>query len=124
MRSTSSRFGPICISVPPSRLSKQRAFCRFWPSPNLVASEGKEAHFTVGGEFPVPVPQAGAAAGAITIQFREYGIRLTFLPTVTPNGTIRMHVTPEVSTIDLANGIVLNGFSIPALSTPQHGNRY
>jgi pilus assembly protein CpaC len=85
--------------------------------PNLVASEGKEAHFTVGGEFPVPVPQAGAAPGAITIQFREYGIRLTFLPTVTPNGTIRMHVTPEVSTIDLANGVVLNGFSIPALST-------
>jgi pilus assembly protein CpaC len=85
--------------------------------PNLVASEGKEAHFTVGGEFPVPVPQSGAAPGAITIQFREYGIRLTFLPTVTANGTIRMHVTPEVSTIDLANGVILNGFSIPALST-------
>ena len=85
--------------------------------PNLVASEGKEAHFTVGGEFPIPVAQGGATPGAITVQFREYGIRLGFLPVVTPNGTIRMHVTPEVSTIDVANAILLNGFSIPALST-------
>lgn len=85
--------------------------------PNLVASEGKEARFTVGGEFPIPVAQGGATPGAITVQFREYGIRLSFLPTVTTNGTIRMHVAPEVSTIDLANGILLNGFNIPALST-------
>ena len=85
--------------------------------PNLVTSEGKEAKFTVGGEFPIPVAQGGATPGAITVQFREYGIRLTFLPIVTANGTIRMHVVPEVSTIDLSNGILLNGFSIPALST-------
>ncbi len=85
--------------------------------PDLVTTEGKEAHFTVGGEFPVPVPQSGAAAGAITIQFREYGIRLNFTPTTTPHGTIKLHVMPEVSTIDTANGIVLSGFSVPALST-------
>ena len=85
--------------------------------PNLVTSEGKEARFTVGGEFPIPVAQGGATPGAITVQFREFGIRLSFLPVVTLNGTIRMHVAPEVSTIDLSNGILLNGFSIPALST-------
>jgi pilus assembly protein CpaC len=85
--------------------------------PDLVTTDGKEAHFTVGGEFPVPVPQSGAAAGAITVQFREYGIRLSFTPTTTPNGSIKLHVQPEVSTIDTANGIVLSGFSIPALST-------
>lgn len=85
--------------------------------PNLVATNGKEASFLVGGEFPVPVPQAGAAAGAITVQFREYGIRLTFTPQVTANKTIKMHVKPEVSTIDLSNAVVLNGFTIPALST-------
>jgi pilus assembly protein CpaC len=85
--------------------------------PDLVTTDGKEAHFTVGGEFPVPVPQSGAVAGAITIQFREYGIRLSFIPNTTPSGTIKLHVQPEVSTIDIANGIVISGFNVPALST-------
>jgi pilus assembly protein CpaC len=85
--------------------------------PDLVTTDGKEAHFTVGGEFPVPVPQSGASAGAITVQFREFGIRLSFTPTTTANGTIKLHVQPEVSTLDAANGIVISGFSIPALST-------
>ena len=85
--------------------------------PNLVTTTGKEASFLVGGEFPVPVPQAGAATGAITIQFREFGIRLTFTPQVTPNKTIKLHVKPEVSSIDMANAVVFNGFTVPALST-------
>ena len=85
--------------------------------PNLVATNGKEASFLVGGEFPVPVPQSGANSGAITVQFREYGIRLTFTPQITANKTIKLHVKPEVSTIDLSNAVVLNGFTIPALST-------
>jgi pilus assembly protein CpaC len=85
--------------------------------PDLVTTDGKEAHFTVGGEFPVPVPQSGASAGAITVQFREFGIRLSFTPTTTQAGTIKLHVQPEVSTIDTSNGIVLSGFNIPALST-------
>ena len=65
----------------------------------------------------MPVPQSGASAGAITVQFREFGIRLSFTPNTTQNGTIKLHVQPEVSTIDTANGIVLSGFNIPALST-------
>jgi len=85
--------------------------------PNLVTTNGKEANFLVGGEFPIPVVQGGANAGAVTIQFREFGIRLSFLPFVTPNKTIKMHVKPEVSTIDLANGVVFSGFTIPALAT-------
>jgi pilus assembly protein CpaC len=85
--------------------------------PDLVTTDGKEAHFTVGGEFPIPVPQTGASAGAITVQFREYGIRLSFTPTTTPLQTLKLHVQPEVSTLDAANGIVLSGFNIPALST-------
>jgi pilus assembly protein CpaC len=85
--------------------------------PDLVTTDGKEAHFTVGGEFPVPVPQTGASAGAITVQFREFGIRLSFTPSTTPNGTLKLHVQPEVSTLDAANGIVLSGFNIPAIST-------
>jgi pilus assembly protein CpaC len=85
--------------------------------PNLVTMNGKEASFLVGGEFPVPVLQGGGNAGAVTIQFREFGIRLTFNPQLTGNGTIRMYVKPEVSTIDLSNAVQLSGFTIPALAT-------
>ncbi len=85
--------------------------------PNLVAISGKEASFLAGGEFPIPIVQAGSSAGAITVQFHEFGIRLTFLPQLTSRHTIRMHVKPEVSTIDPANGITVSGFRIPALAT-------
>jgi pilus assembly protein CpaC len=81
-----------------------------------VTSDGKEANFLVGGEFPVPVLQGGANAGAVTIQFREFGIRLTFTPQVTGNNTIRMALRQEVSTLDYTNAVTLNGFTIPALS--------
>ncbi len=85
--------------------------------PNLVAANGKEASFLVGGEFPVPIVQGGANAGAITIQFKEFGIRLTFVPVITENQSIRLHLRQEVSTIDTNNSVSLNGFVIPALST-------
>ena len=85
--------------------------------PNLITSNGQEASFLVGGEFPVPVLQGGSNAGAVTIQFREFGIRLTFKPDITANGTIKMYVKPEVSTIDLANAVTFSGFTIPALAT-------
>jgi pilus assembly protein CpaC len=85
--------------------------------PNLVTANGKEASFLVGGEFPVPVLQGGGNAGAVTIQFREFGIRLTFTPSVTEYGTVKMYVKPEVSTIDLANAVSFSGFVIPALAS-------
>jgi pilus assembly protein CpaC len=85
--------------------------------PNLVTTNGKEASFLVGGEFPVPVLQGGGNAAAVTIQFREFGIRLRFTPVITENKTIKMELHQEVSTIDVANGVVLNGFVIPALAT-------
>ncbi len=85
--------------------------------PNLVTTNGKEASFLVGGEFPVPVLQGGGNAGAVTVQFREFGIRLSFTPTLTENKTIKMYVKPEVSTIDIANGVSISGFTIPALAT-------
>jgi pilus assembly protein CpaC len=94
-----------------------RGLLQVLAEPNLVATNGKEASFLAGGEFPVPVAQGGAAAGAITVQYREFGIRLTFLPQVTANHTIRLHVKPEVSSIDPSNGVTLSGFRIPALST-------
>jgi pilus assembly protein CpaC len=84
--------------------------------PNLVTSDGKEANFLVGGEFPVPVLQGGANSGAVTVQFREFGIRLNFTPQITGNNTIRMSLRQEVSTLDYTNAVSINGFTIPALS--------
>ena len=85
--------------------------------PNLVTTNGKEASFLVGGEFPVPILQGGSNAGSVTVQFREFGIRLSFTPQVTENGTIKLYVKPEVNTLDLANSVSIAGFSIPALAT-------
>lgn len=85
--------------------------------PNLITTNGKQASFLVGGEFPVPILQGGANSGAVTVEFREFGIRLTFNPVVTENNTLRLYVKPEVSSLDYSNAVSLNGFTIPALST-------
>jgi pilus assembly protein CpaC len=85
--------------------------------PNLVTTNGMPANFLVGGEFPVPVLQGGANSGAVTIQFREFGIRLSFTPVITGHNTIKLYLKQEVSTLDTTNGVVINGFSIPALAT-------
>jgi pilus assembly protein CpaC len=85
--------------------------------PNLVTTNGREANFIVGGEFPVPVLQGGGNSGAVTIQFREFGIRLLFTPQITGNNTIKLALRQEVSTLDFANAVTLQGFLIPALST-------
>ena len=86
--------------------------------PNVLAINGKTASFVAGGEFPYPTLQGGGAGlGAVTIAFREFGIRLQFTPVVTPRGTIRLQVMPEVSSLDFAHGLTFQGFAIPALST-------
>jgi pilus assembly protein CpaC len=87
--------------------------------PNLLAANGKQASFLAGGEFPFPVVQPGTngSGSTISIVFKEYGIRLNFIPTITPRGTIRLQVAPEVSSLDFSNAIELSGFNIPAIST-------
>jgi pilus assembly protein CpaC len=84
--------------------------------PNLVAESGKEASFLAGGEFPVPVVQGSGAALAINVVFKEFGIRLNFTPEVIED-RVHLKVRPEVSTLDFANAVTLQGFRIPALST-------
>jgi pilus assembly protein CpaC len=85
--------------------------------PNVLAQNGKEASFLAGGEFPYPVVQgtASGAAGAVTIEFKEFGIRLNFIPTITPRGTIHLQVAPEVSTLDFTNAIEISGFDVPGI---------
>ena len=82
--------------------------------PNLIAYNGQEASFLAGGEFPIPIVQG--VSGGVTVQFKEFGVRLTFTPRIAGD-TIRLKVKPEVSTLDFNNGITLSGFRIPALST-------
>jgi pilus assembly protein CpaC len=84
--------------------------------PNLVAESGKEASFLAGGEFPVPVAQGSGANIGVSVQFKEFGIRLNFTPTV--NGDrVHLKVRPEVSTLDYGNAVLLSGFRIPSLQT-------
>ncbi|HKN72073.1 MAG TPA: type II and III secretion system protein family protein [Terriglobales bacterium] len=86
--------------------------------PNLIAINGKEASFLAGGEFPFPVAQQNASGIAtVTIQFREFGVRLKFTPVIQPNGNIHLHVIPEVSTLDFAEAVTVAGTTIPAIST-------
>jgi pilus assembly protein CpaC len=87
--------------------------------PNLLAMDGRQASFLAGGQYPYPMVQGTSAggAGAVTIMFKEYGVRLNFIPTITPRGTIRLQVAPEVSALDFANAIQISGFNVPALTT-------
>jgi pilus assembly protein CpaC len=97
------------------RALQQRGGFQSLAEPNLIAYNGQEASFLAGGEFPVPVVQAGST-NAVTIMFKEFGVRLNFKPTIAGD-MIRLKVRPEVSTLDFANGISLEGFRIPALTT-------
>src|ERR1700758_3971286 len=81
--------------------------------PNLIAVNGKEASFLAGGQFPFPVVTPGQGnTNTVTIQFKEFGVRLKFTPLIMPSGNIRLVVAPEVSTLDFANGLQVSGFSI------------
>ena len=86
--------------------------------PNVLTENGKQASFLAGGEFPYPVVQGGTAGGstAITVQFRQFGVRLNFIPTITPRGTIQLQVAPEVSSLDYTNGVSIQGFTVPGVS--------
>jgi len=85
--------------------------------PNVLATNGKPASFISGGEFPYPTVQGGVGLGSVSIAFREFGIRINFLPVITARGTIQLQVAPEVSGLDYANAVTFQGFTVPALST-------
>ena len=86
--------------------------------PTIITLSGLPARFLSGGEFPFPVVQGGVGnSTAISIQFRPYGVKVDFTPTVNPDGSIRLKLSPEVSTLDFSNAVTLSGFTIPALST-------
>jgi len=85
--------------------------------PNLIAVNGKEASFLAGGQFPFPLVQPGQGFTAVTISFKDFGVKLQFTPIIMPNGNIHLKVAPEVSTLDFSNALTISGFTVPALST-------
>jgi len=85
--------------------------------PNLLVINNTEAHFVAGGEFPFPVVQPGSGSNSISIAFKEYGIKLGFMPSITPRGSIRLQVSPEVSALDYTNSVTVAGTTVPGTST-------
>jgi pilus assembly protein CpaC len=98
------------------RALQQKNVLQILAEPNVMALNGREASFLAGGEFPFPVVQGGAT-NAVTIQFREFGVRLNFTPQVLADNTIRLRVAPEVSSLDFSNALNISGFLVPALSS-------
>ena len=96
---------------------QQKTVLQILAEPNLMAINGQKATFLAGGEFPFPLVQPGNGFTAVTIQFKPFGVRLDFTGTITGDDVVRLHVAPEVSTLDFANGLNVSGFNIPAIST-------
>jgi pilus assembly protein CpaC len=97
---------------------EQQGVTQVLAEPNVMATNGKEASFLAGGEFPYPVV-SGTSGGtaAVSIEFKEYGIRLNFIPTITPRQTIRLQVAPEVSALDYSDEVEISGFEVPGITS-------
>jgi pilus assembly protein CpaC len=99
---------------------EQRGNARLLAEPTIMTANRELARFLAGGELPIPVVQGGSGGGAqsaVSIQFREFGIRLAFTPEIVSDSLIKLQVTPEVSSLDFTNAVLLQGFRIPALRT-------
>jgi pilus assembly protein CpaC len=97
---------------------ESRGLAEVLAEPNVLAKNGHQASFLAGGEYPYPVAQSAVAGGSspITIQYKQFGVLLAFLPTITNRGTIRLQVAPEVSALDYANAVNIGGATVPALT--------
>lgn len=98
---------------------EQKGNARFLAEPNLMAGNKDSATFLAGGELPIPVVQGSGTGGGsnVTLQYREFGVRLKFIGEIISDSLIKLQVTPEVSSLDFANAITLQGFRVPAFRT-------
>src|SRR5256886_4025843 len=96
---------------------EQQSVLQILAEPNLMALNGQKATFLAGGEFPFPLVQPGNGFTAVTIQFKPFGVKLDFTGNISNDGSSRLHVAPEVSTLDFTNALAIQGFTIPAIST-------
>jgi pilus assembly protein CpaC len=99
------------------RLLQEKGLFQSLAEPNLIAEDGKEASFLAGGEYPYPIVQGQSGGTSVTIQFKEFGIRLNFVPNIVGDNLVKLKVRPEVSSLDFANAVVLQGFRVPAITT-------
>ena len=95
---------------------RRNSLLRVLAEPNVIAISGEQASFLAGGEFPVPVPQDGSGGETITVDYKQFGVKLNFLPIVLGDGRIRLTVEPEVSDLDYSRSVTFNGFVIPGLT--------
>ena len=110
--SIGGRIGSVSINATLNAL-EQKGIIHTLAKPNLVAMSGEEASFLAGGEFPFPIPNGN---NGVTIEFRTFGVKLNVTPTVEDSGEIRLKIAPEVSQLDPADGVVLQGFKVPAIT--------
>ena len=96
---------------------KEEGLLKVLAEPTLITLSGKTANFLAGGEFPIPVPQSGVAGLTITVEYKPFGVALSFTPTVLSNKKISMQVSPEVSDLDFSNAITISGFVVPSIAT-------
>lgn len=95
---------------------EQKQVAQSLAEPTITALSGQEASFISGGEFPFPVVQSQNGSVVVTVEFKPYGVKLNFTPTINPDGTIRLKVAPEVSALDYTNEVTISGYTIPAIS--------
>jgi len=107
-------FARISLLVPTLNFLLQEGHARLLSSPNLVTMPGKAATFLVGGQIPVPISNG---LGTISIDYKQFGVQLDVTPTIQADGGIESLITPEISDLDFADGIQLNGFTVPAFKT-------
>lgn len=114
------KFGLDSVEVTLKALEK-RGLARVLAEPNLTALSGQEASFLAGGEVAIPVSQAGNLAGAISVEYKEFGIGLRFTPVVLDPERINIRLNAEVSALDNSNALKSAGFNIPGLTTRRTG---
>lgn len=99
------------------RALRQNALLSVLAEPNLVAMSGQKASFLAGGEFPIPVPQNVGGGTTVTIEFKQFGVQLDFVPYILEDETIRLTVSPEESSPDFASAVEIDGYFVPGINT-------
>lgn len=99
---------------------EQAGRARLLAEPTILAANKEEANFLAGGELPIPVVQGGAgdaSSSRVTIEYREFGVRLNFLGEIISDSLVKLRVRPEVSSLDFVNAVLVSGFRVPAFRT-------
>jgi pilus assembly protein CpaC len=111
--------GPNGTAALAIRALEEKGILKLLATPRLVCLSDEEASFLVGGEIPIPIPGQAMAGGLmnVTIEWKEYGVKLLFTPTIVDSNLVRLNIAPEVSSLDYSNTVSFAGWDIPAIRT-------